>query len=80
MEDSIKQKNIYDLRYDTFLTLFNVFLVGLIALWIAIFVQINISMQYKLLISATVICVIILSLLFLINKKKSIEAKISQLN
>ena len=39
MEDSLKQKNVLDLRYETYLTMFNVISVGIIALWIAIFVQ-----------------------------------------
>ncbi len=83
MELSEKLKNIYDLRYQTFLTFVNTFFVGLIAIWIAIFIQSDINifpMQYKLLISATIINIGILSLFYLRYRRKEVEINISQLN
>jgi len=80
MDRSIKLKNVYNIQYNTHLTIFSVFLVGLIALWIAIFVQSDplfFTMQYKLLITATIINSIILSLIILNKLRKEIEEKIS---
>jgi len=79
MKYSTKQKNIYNLRYNTLLTSFNIFLVSLIALWISIFIQSQISIQYKLFISATIINIIILVSIYLLTKQKRVEEEILSL-
>ena len=79
MSLSNKWKNIYNLRHNAYLTVFNVISVGLIALWIAIFVQTNMPMRYKLLISATIINMLILLSVYLISLIKKLESKILNL-
>lgn len=48
MDIAKKQKNIYDINYQTSLNYLNIVLASVVAIWIGIFIQTNISMQYKL--------------------------------
>lgn len=67
---------------NTYLVVFSAFIVGFIALWIAIFMQSKsdfFTMQYKLLILATIINAIILSFVVLNIIKKNIENKILEI-
>ena len=78
METSINEKAV-ELNYNTFLTLINTFLVGLIGLWIVIFVQPNLSLRYKLIISGTIINLIILTISVLIALKNRAIRKLINL-
>jgi len=79
MESSEKQKNIYDLTYQTSLNYLNIALISVIAIWIAIFIQKDSIMSYKLNITALLLNIAILSLLLFYFHSKKLKSKILDL-
>ena len=79
MEISEKLKNIYDLEYQAILNYFNIFLVSILAIFITIFFQSNLTLQYKLIITALLINSSILSIALFYNKYTRIKDKIMSL-
>ncbi len=76
MEFSEKQKNIHDLNYQTLLNYLNIALVSVIAIWISIFIQKDLSMSYKLNITSVLLNIAIISILLFYFYSKKLKDKI----
>lgn len=76
MKDSEKQKNIYDLQYQTYLNYLNIFLVGILGIWITIFFQTEIQLRDKLLITSLAINLVIISIVAFIYYSNRLKQKI----
>lgn len=79
MEFSEKQKNIYDLNHQTSLNYLNIVLVGVVAIWVAIFVQKELSMSYKLNITSFLLNIAIISILIFYFYSENLKKKILDL-
>jgi len=79
MDLAEKHKTIYELQYQTILNFMNITLVGSIAIWVAIFLQSDLGIQYKLIITALIINVTIFLFVLFFTKFKSIQESILSL-
>lgn len=79
MEFLEKQKNVYDLTYQTSLNYLNIVLVSIVAIWIAIFIQRDLSMSYKLNITSFLLNIVIISILIFWFYSKKLKNKILEL-
>ena len=79
MEFEEKQKNIYDLTYQTSLNYLNIALVGITAIWISIFIQEDFTYSYKLNITALLLNIAIISLLIFYFYSRKLKKNILDL-
>ena len=79
MELTEKQKNVYDLTYQTSLNYLNIILVSVVAVWVSIFIQKDLNMSYKLNITSFLLNIAIISILLFYLYSQKLKNKILEL-
>ena len=79
MDYEDKQKNIYDLKYQASLNYLNIFLVGLLGIWITLFFQTSFEQQTKWIMTAVFVNLSIIALIIFYYYSNKIMKKIENL-
>ncbi len=79
MDNEDKQKNIYDLKYQTSLNYLNIFLAGILGTWITLFFQTSIELNTKWIMTAVFINISIVIIVIFYYYSSNIISRIDRL-